>query len=83
MNKMIPRYILQTIGRLNNNWTPPVGQDVWVDASNGTHPITLASLNSIADAIANRDADLFSRLQVAKLAVSNATTLKSLEAVVL
>jgi len=69
------------INRLNNGWKPPVGADVWLDTVNGTHQITLANMNAIADTIATREADLFARLQTAKTGIAAAKTVKTINAV--
>jgi len=71
------------INRLNNGWTPPVGADLWYDAANGTHPITLTNMNTIANEIATRDAKLFARLQKAKSAIRSATTVAQVQAIIL
>jgi len=71
------------INRLNNGWVPPVGAGMWYDATNGTHPINLTTMNTIANDIATRDANLFVRLQKAKAAIRSATTVSQVQAVIL
>ena len=71
------------INRLTNGWNPPVGADQWLDAANAPHPMTLVNMNAIANAIATREADLFARFQYAKAAIAAATTIASVQKVVL
>jgi len=71
------------VNRLTNNWKPPVGEDMWFDAVNGTHLINLTNMNAIANAIATRKANLFARLQIAKATITAATTVTSINKVVL
>lgn len=72
----------KVINRLNAGWVPPTGFS-WVASDDTTHLVNLSLLNGIANEIAARDSQLFMRLFTAKTAIRAASTISSIQSVVL
>jgi len=74
--------LAETLTALGNGWTLPAGF-AWIDAANTPHPADIVLLKGLSTAFADHKSALFARLQVAKAAITAATTAIAVNQVVL